>query len=464
MQISAFIRRQAIKAYQHFTGRRILDRLDELNRTQWLNRDELLALQREKLHRLLVYADRYVPYYRRIFQQVGFSPDDILTDIASLGKLPILFKATIRENFDDLLTTESVRRARMSRLTTGGSTGHPLVFMQDTDFRDYVTADILRHLGWAGWQFGQLHAYIWGANFEVETAQALRTRLMDWALNRFLTNAYVLSEESMAAFAVRVRRQRPRILFGYASSLYRFAQFVRERDYHDITFDGIFSSAEVLYPPQRQFIEETFRCRMFNRYGTRDLGGVACECEAHVGLHASIENNYIEIVRDLETREPALPGETGHIIVTNLNNHGMPFIRYSIGDMGAWSVRDHCPCGRGLPLMEIVQGRRVDMFKTRDGRAVWGGFASPMFGMEGVKQFQVVQKSLDLVVARIVKEGRLDPARLDEIARTIKTALGNDVEVRFEFPEEIPVLDSGKYRYAICELDEEGGGGERSSD
>jgi len=114
--------------------------------------------------------------------------------------------------------------------------------------------------------------------------------------------------------------------------------------------------------------------------------------------------------------------------------------------------------------MEIVQGRRVDMFKTRDGRAVWGGFASPMFGMEGVKQFQVVQKSLDLVVARIVKEGRLDPARLDEIARTIKTALGNDVEVRFEFPEEIPVLDSGKYRYAICELDEEGGGGERSSD
>jgi len=452
MNASAFIRRQLMRAYQLVTGRRVLARLDELNHTQWLSRDELLGLQRDKLHHLLAYAYRHVPYYRCTFDRVGFRPDDVLTDLTSLRKLPILTKATIRENFDAMLTTERRRRARMSRLTTGGSTGHPLVFMQDTDFRDYVTADIHRHLGWAGWQFGQLHAYIWGANFEVATAQALRTRLMDRVLNRFLTNAYVLSEESMAAFAARVRRQRPRILFGYASSLHRFAQFVREQGYDDIAFDGIFSSAEVLYPAQRQFIEETFHCKMFNRYGTRDLGGVACECDAHVGLHASIENNYIEILRDLETGEPAPPGETGHIIVTNLNNHGMPFIRYNIEDMGAWSALDRCPCGRELPLMEIVQGRRVDMFKTRDGRSVWGGFASPLFGMEGVKQFQVVQKSLDTVVARIVKAGELDQARLDAITQTIKTALGDDVEVRFEFPDAIPVLDSGKCRYAISQV------------
>ena len=130
----------------------------------------------------------------------------------------------------------------------------------------------------------------------------------------------------------------------------------------------------------------------------------------------------------------------------------MPFIRYNIEDMGAWSALDRCPCGRELPLMEIVQGRRVDMFKTRDGRSVWGGFASPLFGMEGVKQFQVVQKSLDTVVARIVKAGELDQARLDAITQTIKTALGDDVEVRFEFPDAIPVLDSGKCRYAISQV------------
>ncbi len=449
--INAFIRRQVMKIYQAATGRRVLDRLDELNRTQWLGRTELLALQRDKLHRLLVYAGCNVPYYRRLFEQAGFQPDEVLTDPDSLRKLPVLTKAVIRANLDDMLTTERARRARMSHLTTGGSTGHPLVFMQDTNFRDHVTADILRHLAWAGCQFGQLHAYIWGANFEVPTSQALRTRLMDWILNRFLTNAYVLSDESMSAFAERIRRQKPRVLFGYASSLYRFAQFVRSRDV-DITCSGIFSSAEVLYPGQRAFIEETFHCKMFNRYGTRDLGGVACECDAHTGLHASIENNYIEILG--QDGQPAPPGKAGDVIVTNLNNYGMPFIRYAIEDMGAWSTANRCPCGRELPLLDLVQGRRIDMFKTRDGRAVWGGFASPLFGMAGVKQFQVIQKSLDLVIVRIVREGELDQARLGTIERTIKTALGANVEVRFEFPKEISVLGSGKHRYAISEISE----------
>jgi phenylacetate-CoA ligase len=171
-------------------------------------------------------------------------------------------------------------------------------------------------------------------------------------------------------------------------------------------------------------------------------------------LHASVDNNYIEILRDLEGAEHAQPGEVGHIVVTNLNNYGMPFIRYSIEDMGAWSTTEGCSCGRELPLMDLVQGRRIDMFKTRDGHAVWGGFASPLFGMEGVKQFQLVQKSLDLVVARIVKDGELDEMRLAEIERTVHMALGDHVRVEFEYPDEIPVLDSGKYRYAISELTE----------
>ena len=448
------LRLAAFKAHELLTGRHLLARLQELNRTQWLDREELLTLQRKKLHSLLAYAYRYVPYYQRLFDQVNFKPDDVLADLTALHKLPVLTKAIIRENFDDMLTTESRRRARMDQLTTGGSTGHPLIFMQDSDFRDYVTADIHRHLGWAGWELGQPHAYIWGASFEVQTAQSIRVKLMDWVLNRFLTTAYVLSEESMGAFAAEIRRRRPRILFGYPSSVYRFAEFVREHGMDDIKFEAIFGSAEVLYPAQRQFIEEVFAGKMFNRYGSRELGGIACECEAHTALHASIENVYIEILRELEGNEPTQPGETGHIVVTNLNNYGMPFIRYSIEDMGAWSSRESCPCGRELPLMELIQGRRIDMFKTRDGRGVWGGFASPLFGMEGVKQFQLVQKSLDLVVARIVKEGKLDQARLDTIERTVKRALGDHVRVEFEFPDEIPILDSGKYRYAISEISE----------
>ncbi len=449
--MNRFLHRQAIHLYQLATGRRILTRLDELNRTLWLSRDELLALQRNKLHRLLEYAYTYVPYYRRLFDQVGFKPADILADSTFFQKIPTLSKTLIRENFNDLLTTESRRRKQMKRDTTGGSTGEPLVFMIDNDVRDRMTAYLHHHLGWTGWQLGQPHAYIWGASFELKTSQSLRAKLMDWVLNRFATNAYVLSEESMSAFALQIRRRRPRLLVGYPSSLYRFAEFVRERGFDGIQFDAIVCSAEILYPTQRQFIESVLHGKMFDRYSTRETGPIAYECTAHKGLHVIVDNNYVEILKD---GQPAEAGEAGEVIVTNLNNYSMPFIRYRTEDVAVWRAEDNCPCGRAHPMMEVMQGRRVDMFKTKDGRAVWGGFASLMFDMGGVKRFQLVQKSLDHVVVRIVKDAPLDETRLAKIERTLHIALGNDVNVEFEFPDEIAVESSGKHRYTISEIHE----------
>lgn len=451
--MSAWLRLGVLKLHERATGRHILARLGELNRTQWLGRDELESLQRSKLQQLVEYAYQYVPYYRRTFDQAGFHPDDLRRDPNSLRKLPILTKAIIHENLADMQTTEPERCQQLSRVATSGSTGHPLVFMQDHYFRDSVTADIQRHLGWAGWKMGHPHAYIWGANFEVTQSQSLRVRLIDWTWNRFVVNAFILNDEILAAFTQRVRRQRPRILFGYASSLHRFAQFVRQSPYPDITFDGIFSSAEVLLPAVRQFIEATFQCKMFDRYGTKELGGIACECPAHTGLHLSAENNYVEILCD---GHPALEGETGDIIVTNLNNRGMPFIRYSIEDAGAWHTQEACSCGRAAPMLAGVEGRLVDSFKTQDGRTAWAGFAGAGYSglaHPAIKQFQIVQKSVDLMLVRLVKDGEVPQSTLDELTRTFKTAFGDNVQVAFEFPDEIPVLPSGKHRYAISELD-----------
>jgi phenylacetate-CoA ligase len=450
--MAVFLRVAVLKLHQALTRRHVLARLKELNHTQWLDWDALMALQLAKLQRLVQYAHQYVPYYKDLFDWVGFHPDDLHAGVGNLAKIPVLTKDLIRENFDRLLTTESHRRQELTRVTTSGSSGQPLVFMQDNDYRDCVTADIQRHLGWAGWEMGQLHAYIWGANFEVSTQESLRTRLLDWTWNRFLTNAFLLTDESLAAFTDQVRCRRPKLLFGYASSLHRFAQFVREKGYDDITFNGVFSSAEVLLPTVRQYVEKTFQCRVFDRYGSKELGGIACECEAHTGLHISVEDNYVEVLRD---GCPAAPGQEGDIVVTNLNNLGMPFIRYHTGDVGAWYIDWPCPCGRAAPMLEPVQGRLVDTFKTRDGRTAWAGFAgagySPL-AHPSIKQFQVVQKSLDLMVVRLVRVGEVPQTVLDTLTQTIHTAFGENVEVQFEFPDEIPALPSGKHRYAFSEL------------
>jgi len=448
--VISFLRRQAINLYQLSTGRRILSHMVELDRTQWLSRTELLALQQQKLHHLLDYAHSHVPYYRRLFNQVGFRPADILGDPDSFQKIPFLTKPLIRKNFDDLITTETKRRRGMSQLSTAGSTGQPLVFMQDIDFRDNVTAALHHHLTWSGWQLGQPHAYVYGASFEMSHARNLRARLMNWALNRFITNAYVLSEESMHAFAAKVVRRRPGLIFGYASSLYRFAQFLGDNPTYDLGFvDAVFTTSDVLYPTQRQLIEETFDCKVFNRYATREVGPLACECEAHTGLHVSVENVYVEILKD---GVPAEVGEAGDIFVTNLHNYGMPLIRYQVADVTAWRPGEHCPCGRAHPMIEIVEGRDNDMFRTRDGRTVWGGIGNPLWNMEGVRKFQFIQKTFDYVVVRIVKDGPMSQDQQAQVERAVKIALGDQVKLDFEFPDEIPVERSGKHRYQICEI------------
>lgn len=454
MTVNEAFRHGVLYLHTIATGRHILACLNTLNRTQWLDHDELMDLQRNKLQQLLDYAYQNVPYYRHTFDQVGFHPDDMRHDPACFSKLPILDKSLIREHFSELQTTDLQHRKQLSKVTTSGSTGQPLIFMQDHAFRDNVTADIQRHLGWAGWKMGQLHAYIWGANFEEPAAHTLRHWLMDWEWNRFITNAFSLTEEKMAAFAERVQRQRPRILFGYASSLLQFAQFVQQGPYQDITFGGIISSAEVLPQAVRQVVEETFKCRVFNRYGTKELGGVACECEAHNGLHVSAENNLIEIM--CEDR-PAEQGETGSIIVTNLNNMGMPFIRYSIGDEGAWDDGGKCSCGRSSPRLKMVEGRIVDQFVTRDGRASWAGFAgdaySSLLAQPTIKQFQIIQESLDKITVLLVRDGEIPASLLTRLELALHTAFGEGIAVEFQFPDQISPLPSGKHQYAISKVD-----------
>ena len=452
LHMKSSLRRAALQLHETFTGRKILERLDELNRTQWLSYDELLALQSKKLQRLVEYAYQYVPYYQKVFDTVGFHPEDLRQNPDYFSKLPVLTKSIIRENWDELLTTEPERRQQLSKLSTSGSTGNPLIFMQDPDFRDVVTADIQRHIGWAGCGLGDRHAFIWGASQHMRFRQKMRIRLIDRVWNRFQIDAFTMTEETMANFARRVCRDKPKVLFGYATALYRFAQFIRTSPFKGISFRGIFTTSETLLPHVRQYLEETFQCKVYNRYGTLELGGVACECEAHTGLHISMENNFVEILSD---GLPVKTGEVGEIIVTNLNNLGMPFIRYNIGDAGAWYTGEDCPCGRKLPMLKTLEGRLVEAFYTRDGRSVWSGFAGAAYrclAHPTIQQFQIVQKSLEKMIVRLVPKGTIPRPILDEISQAIRTSYGENVVVDFEFPDEIPLLPSGKHSYAISEL------------
>lgn len=437
-----------INFYQKMTGRRITPAFEELLKTQWYSRDQLEALQQQKLQALIEYVYQHVPYYQRRFKEIGFSPEDLKKDPTYFYQLPIVDKATMRDNSQAFITTDPARLKTMQTHSTTGSTGHPFIFWEDSNYRDYVTGDIMRHLTWSGWKFGEPHAYLWGGTLHEPFKKKLRWQLMNFALNRFIYDAFVLSEESMRGLARDIQRRKPRLLFGYASSLAHFARFVREEGL-EIKVPAVFSSAEVLYPEQRQFIQEVFGCQVFNRYAGLETGGLACECEAHLALHISIENVVIEI---LQGDQPTLPGLPGQVVITNLNNYGFPFIRYRLGDIACKSTLNSCACGRQHPLLEKIEGRQVDMFKTKDGRTIWGDFYTSMFEVGGIKQYQMVQKSLDLVLIRLSVNGAFQQSQLDVITRTVKEVMGPDIEVKIEFLDTIPLGSLGKFRYAISEV------------
>ncbi len=451
--IRELVSRQIMRVYEVATKRRVLSIMNELDRNQWLSKEELLNLQRKKLHNILSHAYKTVPYYQQLFKTHEFHPDEILEDTNAIRKLPVLTKDIIRKNFDDLLTTDEATRETLRELGTSGSTGQPLKFMQDSNSRDYFTAYVHHHLGWGGWKPGRPHAYIGGASFESAKKFSLRDFLMDWTFNRFATNAYALNTDSMTEFVDKIRAKRPMLLYGYASSIYHFAKFAKENNYNDIKFKSVFSSAEVMYPDQRQFIEETFDTQVYDRYATRELGELGSQDETQTGLRVSVENVFIEIVD--EEGQPTPPGEAGNVIVTQLTNYGMPFIRYYLSDMAAWHPDTGKPAVSGQrahPMLSIIEGRENDMFRARDGSIVWGGVNNALWNVDGVKQFQFIQKSYDLVIVKVVTENGLAIEHQNNVEKAIHTALGTDVEVKFEFPNEIPVDKSGKFRYQICEI------------
>ncbi|MBN1583307.1 MAG: phenylacetate--CoA ligase family protein [Anaerolineae bacterium] len=424
--------------------------MNELNQTQWLSSDDLNALQMRRLHSLVEYAYAYVPHYKRIFDQVGFRPSDLEKDPASFQKIPPVTKSYIRDHMDEFITTEPGRRRGLLPDCTSGSTGEPFAFWIDRYCQDYAVATTFRHHTWCDWQPGEPRAYLWGATLVLPFKTKVRDKIRDFIWNRFSVNAFNLSDESMNHLAKLLRKHKPKLLHGYTSALYFFARFVRDKGWNDIKVPAVISSAEVLFPHQREYIEETFDCRVFNRYATHEVSGIACECEYHTDMHISSETVRLEILDQDDA--PVEDGETGGVVVTSLTNYVMPFIRYRLADVGRMSTRQ-CPCGRGQPMLEAIEGRQNDMFRTRDGRTVLWGIDRPFKTMEGVQKFQLVQKSLDYVVVRVVKGEPMNQAQKAKVEETLRVALGNHIRIDFEFPDEISTERSGKYRYTVCEID-----------
>jgi phenylacetate-CoA ligase len=201
---------------------------------------------------------------------------------------------------------------------------------------------------------------------------------------------------------------------------------------------------------KRGIIEKAFSCKVLNRYGSREVGLIASECQQQSGLHINADNLHVEIVKNGK----AVPvGESGDILVTDFSNKGMPLIRYNLGDVGRLS-KDICSCGRTLPLMQSVEGRSGDFFVADDGSLVHGEYFTHLFyGIEEVIKFQIIQESLiDIQLKIVTKDDRLKDEHINNIKNKTQKILGKQCIVQVEYVKDIPPTASGKSLFTISRV------------
>lgn len=409
--------------------------LAELQQSQFWPASKLLELQWAKLTTLLRHAYETCAFYRERFDCLGLHPTRDFKDFASLSKLPVLTKSEIQQSARQMLST-SPRVTGITMNSTGGSTGTPLNFYQDDNYR--IWADAARHRAWRrieGISPRAIEAVLWGAVHEVGRRRSLRATSVGLLKHRSLQlNTFDLDIKRIKKFFWLYNLLRPQILRGYASSLCFVAEFVITNGLRVYKPRIVISSAETLWPAMRSKISSVFGADVIDSYGCREVSQIATECLHHCGLHLVMENQYVEIV-------------DGQIIVTNLNNLGMPFIRYRVGDLAERVGEQACPCGRFSYRLLGLKGRDNDNIELPDGKVINGEFFEFLFfGLQTVQQFQVIysksQQQLRVRVKVTEKSERID----DLIRQKMDDAFGFH-NVKVEFTDSFDKTPTGKFRF-----------------
>ncbi len=236
---------------------------------------------------------------------------------------------------------------------------------------------------------------------------------------------------------------------GYVGPLVRLAEWLLANHRQVARPASVIGAAEALHPFQRELIEKAFGAPAYNTYGCREFMLIASECEHRQGLHVNADHLVVETL-DHEGM-PAIDG-SGEVAVTDLFNYGMPFIRYVNGDMATYATST-CACGRGLPMLASVDGRKLDAIRTPAGHILPGEFFPHMLkDVPGLARFQLVQRRLDRLDLSIVRGRGFEDASLDYIRREVGKVLGDSAELHCHFVDDIPLTRSGKLRVTVSEL------------
>ncbi|MFT5249012.1 MAG: phenylacetate-CoA ligase [bacterium] len=421
--------------------------LGKMQKSQWNSLSIIKKNQWKSLKSTLMYAEKFSPYYKNLFENNNINLDEIKS-YKDIEKIPVTTKIDVRNNLNTFISDE-YKIDELINAKTGGSTGVSLNLYFDDLCEQNRNSAAMRSDMWAGWKAGAKRAALWG---NPPTPKTIKEKIRHHCLDRTIfLDTMSLDDLSMSNFVRQWRKEKPKAVFGHAHSIFIFAQYLNKNKEFDLRPEAIVATSMMLLEHERIVIEQVFSCRVTNRYGCEEVGLIASECEQHQGMHLNIEHLYIEFLDD--NGKPVPTGEPGKITLTDFNNKGMPLIRYQVGDIGVATDR-MCECGRGLPLMEHLEGRVADFLLTHSGALVSGIslIERTLTNIPGIEQMQLIQKNINELIINRVKALEYSVETDKRLIEEFTVVFGEEVKYVITDVNSIPQEKSGKYRFSICEI------------
>ena len=406
--------------------------------------ERIERLQRRRLRAIVRHAFRSVPFYREAMRGRDLRSED-LERVEDLARLPLLDGVTVRRDVERFTSRSATERVAMRSSGSGLTHVRSIVWWDATSqlaklaIAERDRAVVARTLGRA---WGLRHLYVLP-----EASASLELRA--WWDARILTprglaerNA-VPAERPFAEVADRIDDLLPDVVYSYGSFADRFFRHLAGSG-RGLVSPGVWVYGGDMLPPDgRELIECGFGIPVLSTYQSVETGRLGFECEARRGFHLNIDLCAVRIVDGHgRTVDPGTPGE---VVVSNLFNRATVLLNYRLGDRAVLATGP-CPCGRGLPRLESLEGRVSEVVRLADGREI-----SSMILRNLVKdelafalQCQVVQPRPGRLVWRVVP---LPGRGSEEVRRALvdRTRRLVGVETEVEFVDQIPVTSGGKH-------------------
>ncbi len=428
--------------------------LFQLERSQWLDANELSRRQLGQLARLLEHARRSVPYYREALAGLDLAPGGV-PDADAWRGLPTIGRRTI-QNAGAALESEQVPAALGGTFysETSGSTGEPVRLRRCGLERLLWEAMTLREHYWHGRDFSAKLASIRVYSGE-QGAAPDGTVLPHWGapaatLHRTGPLAALTLDADIDTQVRWLARHDPDYLMTYPSNLGALIEHAATHGWKLPRLREVRTLGETLSDALRARCTEVWGVPLVDVYSSRELGYIALQCPLSGHYHVAAETLLVEVLDD--AGRPAAVGQRGRLVVTPLHNYAAPLLRYELGDLA--EVGPPCTCGRGLPTLARIVGRTRNLVVLPDGSRHWPqvGFADYR-AIAPVRQFQLVQHSLALVEVRLVVERALSPTEEHRLAGVIRGALGHPFELRFDYHRDaLPRGPGGKFEEFVSLL------------